>query len=202
MVEKIERLRILWQLDQGDHIDLFFADEAGCQLIPNIPYGWQAKGEYVRMLPRKGKTLRIFGLLRTDDRLISYPTEDRTNADFIIQSLDRFVQKIDKPTVMVLDNAPIHRATKMKAKIVQWQQQGLFIFFLPKYAPHLNRIETLWRKMKYEWLHHKDYKSWTTLTKAVKNILATFGSDRFNIQLANLIIKFNFKNYLSQTNAS
>lgn len=184
MAEKIERLEILWHLDQCDHIDLFFADEAGFQLVPNIPYGWQAKGEYVRMLPRKGKTLSIFGLLGTDNRLISYPTEDRTNADFIIQSLDHFIQKIDKPTVIILDNAPIHRAKKMKAKMEQWQQQGLFIFFLPKYAPHLNRIETLWRKMKYEWLHHKDYKSWRTLTKAVKNILASFGSDQFNIQFS------------------
>ena len=42
MAEKIERLEILWHLDQCDHIDLFFADEAGFQLVPNIPYGWPA----------------------------------------------------------------------------------------------------------------------------------------------------------------
>ena len=182
MAEKIERLAMLWQLDQCNYIDLFFGDEAGFQLVPNIPYGWQAKGEYVRMLPRKGKTLNVFSLLGTDNRLISYPTEERTNADFIIQCLDDFVQKIDKLSVIIIDNAPIHTANKVKQKMEQWQQQGLFIFFLPKYAPHLNRIEILWRKMKYEWLHHKDYKSWSTLTKAVKNILASFGSDQFNIQ--------------------
>ena len=182
MGEKIERLEILWQVDKAEQIDLFFADECGFQLVPNIPYGWQAKGEYVRMLPRKGKTLSVFGLLGTDNRLISYPTEQSTNADFIIQCLDNFVLKIDKPTVIILDNAPIHRAHKVRARMEQWQQKGLFIFFLPKYAPHLNRIEILWRKMKYEWLKHHDYKSWNILTKAVKNILASFGSDLFNIQ--------------------
>ena len=182
MGEKIKRLSILWQVDQCDYIDLYFGDESGFQLVPNIPYGWQAKGEYVRMLPRKGKTLSVFGLLSTTNRLVSYPTENRVNADFIIQSLDNFVQKIEKLTVIVLDNAPIHRAKKMKARIEHWQKQGLFIFFLPKYAPHLNRIETLWRKMKYEWLHPKDYKSWNTFTKAVKNILASFDQGQFNIK--------------------
>lgn len=189
MGQKIERLKLLWKLNQSAYIDLFFGDEAGFQLVPNIPYGWQAKGEYVRMLPRKGKTLSIFALLGTDNRLISYPTEQRTNADFIIQSLDDFTTKINRPTVIILDNAPIHRAKKMQAKREEWEQKGLFIFFLPKYCPHLNRIEILWRKIKYEWLHHRHYKSWNTLTKAVKNMLASFGSD--------YIIKFSKPYYLN-----
>lgn len=181
MGEKIERLKLLWQLDQSDHIDLYFSDEAGFQLVPNIPYGWQAKGEYVRMFPQKGKTLSIFGLLGTNNHLVSYPTEKRTNADFIVRCLDSFVHKIVRPTVIIMDNAPIHRARKVLVKRKVWEEKGLFIFFLPKYSPHLNRIETLWRIMKYEWLHHKHYKSWNTLTKAVKNMLASFGSDQFNI---------------------
>lgn len=181
MGQKIEQLQLLWQLNQSGYIDLFFSDEVGFQLVPNIPYGWQAKGEYVRMLPRKGKTLSVFGLLGANNLLISYPTEERTNADFIIRCLDNFVKKLDKPTVVIMDNAPIHRARKMMAKRQEWEERGLFIFFLPTYSPHLNRIETLWRKMKYEWLHHTDYKSWNTLKKSVKNILTSFGSDQYNI---------------------
>jgi hypothetical protein len=74
----------------------------------------------------QGKTLSIFGLLRTDNQLISYPTtKERTNADFIIRSLDHFAQKIDKLNVFVIDNTHFP-----KAKIKQWQQQGLFIFSL------------------------------------------------------------------------
>ena len=181
MGKKVERLKTLWSLQKNNYIDLYFSDESGFQLVPNLPYGWQPKGEYIRMLPRKGKNLSIFGLLSTNNHLVSYPTEQNTNADFIIQCLDDFVTKINKPTVVIMDNAPIHRAKTMMNKRKEWETKNLFIFFLPKYCPHLNRIETLWRKMKYEWIKPKDYKSWKTFTNAVKNILASFGSDNYNI---------------------
>ena len=184
MGEKVERLKVLWSLDQQNMIDLYFCDESGFQLVPNLPYGWQAKGQYVRMLPRKGKTLSVFGLLSTTNHLVTYPTQKTTNADFVIQCLDDFIGKIKKNTVIIMDNAPIHKARKVMQKRLEWEQKGLYLFFLPKYCPHLNRIETLWRKIKYEWLHHRHYKSWGTLCKAVKNILASFGSDQYNIRFS------------------
>lgn len=184
MGQKIERMKALWMLQKQGFIDLYFGDEAGFQLVPNLPYGWQAKGEYVRMLPRKGKNLSIFGLLSSDNHLVCYPTEQSTNAAFIIESLDHFASKITKPTVLILDNAPIHKARAFMHKRAQWEAKDLFIFFLPKYCPHLNRIETLWRKIKYEWIQPKDYKSWRTFTSAVKNILASFGSDQYNIKFS------------------
>jgi transposase len=171
-------------LQENGHIDLFFSDESGFQLVPNLPYGWQPKGEYVRMMPRKGKNMSVFGLLGTDNRLVSYPTEECTNAAFIIRCLDDFVTELKKPTVIIMDNAPIHRAKAMMEKRKEWEDKDLFIFFLPRYCPHLNRIETLWRKMKYEWLKPKDYKSWRTFTSAVKKILASFGSDEYNIRFS------------------
>lgn len=184
MAEKIERMAQLWSLQEQGHIDLFFSDESGFQLVPNLPYGWQAKGQYIRMLPRKGKNLSVFGLLSSTNRLVCYPTQQATNAAFIIQCLDDFVHKINKPTVVIMDNAPIHKARIVMDKRKEWEAKGLFIFFLPKYSPHLNRIETLWRKIKYEWLKPKDYKSWRTFTNAVKNILASFGSDDYNIRFS------------------
>jgi transposase len=175
---------MLWQLYESKQIDLVFADEAGFQLVPCIPYGWQPIGQRIGILPRKGKTLSIFGLLHADNRLVCYPTEQMTNADFIIQCIDDFVTKIEKPTVIILDNAPIHRAHKMLVKRKEWENKDLFIFFLPRYSPHLNRIETLWRKTKYEWLKPRNYKTWGTLTSSIKNILASFGSDLYNIKFS------------------
>ncbi len=177
-------MKVLWQLYEKKHIDLVFADEAGFQLVPCIPYGWQPIGERIKLLPRKGKTMSIFGLLHADNRLVCYPTEQMTNADFIIQCLDSFVSRVKEPTVVILDNAPIHRAKKMLAKRKEWEKKNFFLFFLPRYSPHLNRIETLWRKLKYEWLKPRDYKSWGTLTKAIKNILASFGSDLYDIKFS------------------
>ncbi|TAE31706.1 MAG: transposase, partial [Candidatus Kapaibacterium sp.] len=54
-------------------------------------------------------------------------------------------------------------------------ERGLFIFFLPPYSPHLNIAETLWRKLKKEWLSREDYLSKGTLFYAVNRCMANVG---------------------------
>jgi transposase len=88
-------------------------------------------------------------------------------------------------TVIVLDNASIHRSEKFNAKLLEWSKKELRIFHLPPYSPHLNIIEcfdlaqqpTLWRKVKYKWLKPGDYASWETLKKALENILSSVGKE-------------------------
>ena len=75
----------------------------------------------------------------------------------------------------MLDNAPIHHCETFKEKIDEWQQKDLYIFFLPAYSPHLNLIETLWRRIKYDWLKPQDYLNFDTLTNAVENIMLEVG---------------------------
>gem|GEM_PF-6935554 len=41
-------------------------------------------------------------------------------------------------------------------------------FHLPTYSPHLNLAETVWRKLKYEWLSASDYSSKEHLRNAVR----------------------------------
>jgi transposase len=33
----------------------------------------------------------------------------------------------------------------------QWQQSGLYLYYLPPCSPELNRIEILWKQAKYFW---------------------------------------------------
>jgi transposase len=47
----------------------------------------------------------------------------------------------------------------IKERRAAWEQRGLFLLYLPRYSPHLNIVETLWRKLKYEWLSPKDYET-------------------------------------------
>lgn len=182
---------MLVRLYQQGVIDLFFADEVGFCLTPTIPYGWQMKRQQIKLVPRDSKRLSVFGLMSLDNRFAAYPTEATTTGEFIVQCMDDFIKTIDKPTVVVLDNAPIHRCQVVYEQIEQWQAQDLYIFFLPKYSPHLNYIEILWRKMKYEWLKPEHYKSWGRLTKAVKSILKNFGTE-YKIRFQNSIIPENF----------
>jgi hypothetical protein len=51
-------------------IDLYFADETGITMQPYVPYGWQRKGNPLRIMCRtKSKRLNLFGLMSLDNRL-------------------------------------------------------------------------------------------------------------------------------------
>ena len=52
-----------------------------------------------------------------------------------------------------------------------------YCLFFHRHSPHLNIIETLWRKVKYDWLKPGDYASWETLQKALEKILTSVGKE-------------------------
>jgi len=67
----------------------------------------------------------------------------------------------------------------IKERIKIRQQRGLYIFYLPRYSPHLNIVETLWRKLKYEWLSPIDYQSRENLFYQTKSALKAVVSSLF-----------------------
>ena len=101
----------------------------------------------------------------------------------MLHCIDEIVPRIKKPTVIVLDNAPWHKAQRLLDKQKQWAQKELFLFFLPRYSPHLNWIETLWRKIKYEWLRPEDYHSRQSLEQAIFNIIKKY-DDKYCINFS------------------
>ena len=161
---------------RGD-IDLRFADESNFSMTPNVPYGWLPKGKQTGIRSDPKRVLNIFALLSPGLQLSSFPTKGTINAEYIINCIENFSTTTDKLTVIVMDNAPWHKAKIIEQKLEQWQNQGIFIFYLPTYSPHLNLIEILWRKMKYEWLRPQDFTSPQILHDAIINILRNFGKD-------------------------
>lgn len=160
-----------------DHrIDLFYADESAVSLVPNVPYAWQFKDERAAMPSSLGKGTNCFALLARDNRSVVKTTDQNINAAFIFEQFEKVSLSLLKPTVIVLDNASAHRARIIKERIAVWQRRGLFLFYLPRYSPHLNIVETLWRKLKYEWLAPKDYESKETLHYAVDRALQAVGN--------------------------
>ena len=81
--------------------------------------------------------------------------------------LETLAFSISKLTVVVLDNARVHTSKRFQEHRDVWEKRGLFIFYLPPYSPHLNLIEILWRKLKYEWLRPEDYLAEDNLFYAV-----------------------------------
>ncbi len=162
-------------LSQSGLIELYYGDESGVDLEPCVPYGWQFSDEAVSMPSAKGAGINCFGLFTRSNKSVVALSENSINAEFVIEQLERLSFSIEKITVVVLDNARIHTGKKMGERIQAWQQRGLFVFYLPTYSPHLNIAETVWRKLKYEWLAAEDYESKGHLQYAVSLALAAFG---------------------------
>lgn len=163
------------RLSESGAIDLYYGDEAGVSLEPNVPYGWQFQDETVSMPAEKGAGVNCFGLFTRSNKSWTAVSEKTIDAAFVVEQLERFSFSLSRLTVIVLDNARIHTGKKMSERIGAWQQRGLFVFYLPTYSPHLNIAETLWRKLKYEWLSAEDYESRGHLQYAVRQALAAFG---------------------------
>jgi transposase len=181
--QKKERLMELITLENDGKIDLFFTDECGFNLTPSIPYGWQPIGETRTIRSAKDRVTNVFGLLSRSGKLKAYTTPQNINSDFIIECVDEVALTIEKPTVLIFDNAPWHTSNKVLMMQKEWEQKKLYIFFLPTYSPHLNLIETLWRKIKYEWLRPEHYESAGILKDAIFNIIRKY-DDEFSINFS------------------
>lgn len=176
-------LQALRQLASQGSIDLRYLDETGFCLTPYVPYAWQEKNETDGVNSKQSKRLNVLGLLNAENELESYIFETRITSEIVISFLDIFVKQINKLTVIVLDNAPIHKSKAFQKKIAEWRKKKLEIFWLPTYSPQLNLIEILWRFIKYQWLEAKAYLSWRNLTHDVEQILKDYG-DRYVINFA------------------
>ena len=102
--------------------------------------------------------------------------EGAIDSDVVISCFDIIAQNIEKETVIVLDNAPIHRSEEFEEKIQEWEKLGLKVYFLPTYCPSLNKIEMLWEKIKYDWLSWEAYSSYKNLCEELDKILSQIGS--------------------------
>lgn len=170
-----EALAEVERLSGQGRVDVFYGDESRVSLRPCVPYGWQFKDERVVMPSERGGGVNCLAFLSRDNRCRARLTQETITAALVGEELDAFSWEIERPTVVVLDNARLHTRA-VRAREAAWQGRGLFVLFLPAYSPHLNIAETLWRKLKYEWLRPEDYADEETLRLAVWLALAAVGT--------------------------
>jgi DDE superfamily endonuclease len=114
---------LLEQQSQVAEIDLFYGDESGFSELGYVPYGWQFKDEKIGITATHGKQINCFGLLSRENEFIFKTTPKSINTDFVIEFLEQVSFSITKPTVIVLDNARIHTARKIKERLQFWQKR-------------------------------------------------------------------------------
>jgi len=161
---------------RGDQ-DLYYFDEAGFSLTPSVPYGWQLIGERIEISSSKSRQLNVLGFLDyKGEGFDPYVVESGVDAATVIACMNSFCDKLVKPTTVVIDNAPVHTSNAFSSMIAEWEERGLYLWFLPPYSPELNLIEILWKKIKHQWLPINAYQSRTCLTENLYHILANIGN--------------------------
>jgi hypothetical protein len=171
----VDCLGELEQLSKSGLIDLYYGDESRVSIDPCMPYGRQFAGERVFMPAAKGAGLNCFGLLTRANTLRFETTRQRITSRFIVGQFERLSFSIRKMTVVVSDNARVHTSQQVQGRRPFRQQRGLFISYLPPSSPHLHLAETLWRKLKYEWLQPSDNVTTDGLFDQVRQAPAAVG---------------------------
>lgn len=175
--DRIERLAVLEDLAAQGQIDLLYGDESRVSSEGYVPYGWQFPGERVSVLACRGYHLNCFGLISRSNQCHWATTTATITAEFVAHQLESLSWGLIKEMVVVLDCARIHTGKLIQSRLAVWQERGLFVFYLPPYSPHLNLAETLWRKLKGEWLQPEDYLERDGLFYAVNRCLANVGQE-------------------------
>lgn len=174
---KKKDLQTLESFAKEELVDLYYFDESGFNLTPNLPYAWSKIGKILSIPTKMSKKLNVLGFLnRNNSKLFASTTYDRVDTDVVIEIFDLFADQIKKDTIVVLDNAPTHTSRRFKEHIKIWEEKGLRIFYLPPYSPQLNPIEQLWKFMKYYWIEFDAYKSVENMKNYVEKVIIGYGN--------------------------
>lgn len=160
----------------GSDFDLWYFDEAGFTLQPSIPYAWQAVGERRELASTHGSRQNVLGFFNLHHQFHAFAFEGSIDSHVVTGCFDLFSQRLERPALVLVDNAPMHTSDEFEEEIERWQQEDLYVKFLPAYCPELNLIEILWRKIKYEWLPLDAYQSFKTMTEALFEVIGSIGS--------------------------
>lgn len=78
------------------------------------------------------------------------------------------------PRVVVLDNASLHTSRIVRRARAGLAAAGIYLYFLPPYAPELNEIEPVFRQVKYQEIPQRSHSSRAGLRAAVDTGFATY----------------------------
>nr|WP_069791633.1 IS630 family transposase [Cyanobacterium sp. IPPAS B-1200]OEJ77793.1 DDE endonuclease [Cyanobacterium sp. IPPAS B-1200] len=138
-------------------IDLLYGDESGFCQWSEQGYSYYFQGEQKRQeqTKRRGKRLSIIGLWQPLVQFFyslvigSFKSDDFIN---LMDEQSKIASESGRMRVIILDNGSIHTSKIAKEKYSQWEEKGLFLFFLPPYCSEMNNIELEWQHLKRDQL--------------------------------------------------
>ena len=166
-------------------VQLKYLDESGCCCQSSTDYGYVQKGRQKRIVQRRrrGRRINIVGIWqpkqRFDYALMVGTLKSKTFLklmDWQATQAQAHFQATGQISVIVLDNASVHKSRLTIAATERWQSQGLLLFFLPPYNPQMNRIEDEWLHLKRDELASRVFEDEVDLANAIMTGIETRGN--------------------------
>ena len=180
---KVERAsRVLDHLEAraaARQLKLYYLDE--CGFSPTLPTSssWTLPGQrkHVPYEAPRGRRVNVLAAYRPHGptpRLDVFSAE-RTWKAYDLLAFLRSLPWAEVPRVVVLDNASLHTSRIVRAARAGLARKGIYLYYLPPYSPEFNRIEGVFRQVKYQEMPQRSYTRRQELRQAVERSFFHYG---------------------------
>lgn len=160
-------------------LTLYYLDE--CGFAPTLPTGssWTLPGqrklvEYEAPRGRRVNALAAYRPHGPSPRLDVF-TAERTWEGHDLLAFLRALPWAAVPRVVVLDHGPLHTSGLVRQARRDPAGKGVHLYYLPSYSPEFNRIEGVFRQVKYQGLPQRSYTRRLELREAVERSFGEYG---------------------------
>ncbi|MEZ1997105.1 IS630 family transposase [Acinetobacter lwoffii] len=168
------------QAARGEII-LGYVDETGFSSTPDNRYAWTKIGDVHAVDAIRLKRVNVMGCLLSTGKLVTSCLQESVKSTWFYAYLTGIAQQVKQmynlPLVLIADNASIHRSKKMADyRELLKTNFSTNLYFIPAYSPELNRIEMVWKQMKYYW---RDFQVMTAdkIEQWVEKVSNQFGKE-------------------------
>ena len=158
---------------------LYYLDE--CGFSPTLPgtYSWSLprQRKLVRYEAPQGRRVNALAAYRPYGRSprLEVFTAERTWDSYDLLGFLSALPPAGVPRVVVLDNASLHTSHIIRGARAGLAAAGIYLYFLPPYAPELNEIEPVFRQVKYQEMPQRSHTTRAGLRAAVEIGFTTYG---------------------------
>jgi transposase len=152
-------------------LTLAYLDECGFSPSQPVNYSWMLPGQRT-LVPYEypqGRRVNAIGVLlfAGDQRALWWDTVARTLTAHDVLTIIEAIPRGPGELVVVLDNASIHHNQTLAAAAPRLQEQGIHLYYLPRYSSELNRIEPYFGVIKHTELPERTYPTVEALQEAI-----------------------------------
>ncbi|RQR48232.1 transposase [Burkholderia sp. Bp9126] len=167
----------LQQAARENAIRLLYLDEAGFCGSPPVQRSRSPRGRPHEIEPNTHCRRSVLGALDYGVNTLIHATHTGSiKGRNVVRFIDDLLETGEsRPSVIVLDNASIHHAIDEATRDRWLIDHNAVLFYLLAYSTEINKIEIVWRQLKYRW---RRFVTWTkeTIDAELADLLAGCGT--------------------------